>query len=103
MITYGILAGVMQYIGLIIILWGAFFIYALVRLFRKDSIPMIIAIGIPFVIWLLCSDTLKINVDPIAVVIAICVFIGIVISEIYPRIKKKSNNMISEDNESAEK
>ena len=42
---------VMHYIGLVIILWGAFGVYSLIRLFReKDSIPFILFIGLPAIL-----------------------------------------------------
>ncbi len=47
MITFGVLAGIMQYIGLIIILWFCLFIYGLIRRIRdNDSIPLDIAFGL---------------------------------------------------------
>ena len=59
MITYSILAGVMQYIGLIVILWGAFLIYAIIRSIRnKDYVPLYIAVGIPIAIAIANSDTI---------------------------------------------
>ena len=47
MITYSILASVMQYIGIIVLLYIAFLVYAIIRRVRdEDKIPLDIAKGI---------------------------------------------------------